>query len=147
MLLLRRTPGGGPHAPGTWHAAPGHNLDAEASAQIGELAEVGEMGEMGEIAISGGLVNIGYLNSPALTASRFVVLERAGDDQGQADAGVQCSGVAPPADKCLWFLTGDLGRWDADGTLHFGGRVDRQLKIRGMRIEPREIEVRLMSRM
>jgi thioesterase domain-containing protein/acyl carrier protein len=44
----------------------------------------------------------------------------------------------------LW-LSGDLARWDADFLLHHAGRADRQLKIRGMRVEPGEIEAALRS--
>jgi acyl-coenzyme A synthetase/AMP-(fatty) acid ligase len=58
----------------------------------------------------------GYLNRPDLTAERFTTgAERA-------------------------YRTGDLGRWRADGALEFGGRLDGQIKLRGYRIEPEEIE-------
>ena len=42
------------------------------------------------------------------------------------------------------YKSGDLGRWLPDGTIEYLGRIDRQLKIRGHRIEPAEIEVELM---
>ena len=44
-----------------------------------------------------------------------------------------------------WYRTGDSAYWDASGFLHYVGRIDRQLKIRGVRIEPAEIESALVS--
>jgi non-ribosomal peptide synthetase component F len=69
--------------------------------------------EDGEILISGAGLALGYLGDPELTAARF--------------AGGR-------------YRTGDRGVLDDDGLLHFRGRVDRQVKIRGHRIEPAEIE-------
>ncbi len=78
-------------------------------------------GEAGEIYVGGPGVARGYLGQPALTAELFL------PDRG----GVPGSRM---------YRTGDLGRRLPDGTLEVAGRVDRQLKVRGFRVEPSEIE-------
>ena len=74
----------------------------------------------GEIVISGEGVAQGYLGMPDLTADRFRI---DGSRRGS-----------------VYYRTGDIGRWTAEGELEFRGRVDRQIKLRGFRIEPGEIE-------
>jgi amino acid adenylation domain-containing protein/thioester reductase-like protein len=78
-------------------------------------------GTDGEICIGGPGIARGYLGRPALTAERFLP---------DADGG---SGAR-------MYRTGDLGRWDANDGLVITGRTDRQLKVRGFRVEPGEVE-------
>ena len=83
------------------------------------------IGVTGELAIGGVGVAEGYVGQPALTAERFF-----------ADP------FSPDANGRL-YQTGDAVRYRADGALEFLGRVDRQIKVNGIRIEPGEIEVTL----
>ncbi|XP_065841586.1 phosphinothricin tripeptide synthase PhsB-like [Oscarella lobularis] len=85
------------------------------------------VGCAGEIYVGGrGVSARGYLNRPGLTAGRFIA---------------NPFGARP----LILYRTGDLGRWLADGTIEFIGRVDDQLKIRGMRVEPAEIESAILD--
>lgn len=92
---------------------------------VDEQAQVLPDGEIGELCITGIGVARGYLNNPRLTAERFV--------EHPTEPGVRM------------YKTGDLARMLEDGNVEYHGRVDYQVKIRGLRIELGEIEACVLA--
>ncbi|MDP1708090.1 MAG: amino acid adenylation domain-containing protein, partial [Gammaproteobacteria bacterium] len=84
------------------------------------------VGVPGEICVAGVQVGRGYLHRPDLTAERFI--PNPFDQTGKP-----------------MYCTGDMGLYREDGTIEFLGRLDHQVKIRGVRIEPGEIEAQILS--
>ncbi|MGD2085953.1 MAG: amino acid adenylation domain-containing protein [Candidatus Aminicenantes bacterium] len=105
------------------------------------------VGVPGELYIGGIQVGRGYLNRPQLTAERFVL---AHSSWLIADRKATVGALKSPMSYQLStmsyiYQTGDLARWLSDGNIEFLGRVDTQVKVRGFRVEPGEIESRLMD--
>ncbi|KAB1928236.1 AMP-binding protein [Micromonospora noduli] len=80
-----------------------------------------EPGDVGELFIAGDRLANGYVGDPEETNRRFVTMDL-------------------PVGRRRVYRSGDLGRWETPGVLFFAGRADRQVKVRGRRIEPERVE-------
>ncbi len=98
----------------------GHPIDNTQIAIVNSAMQVQPLGVPGEMLIGGDGVSSGYLNRGDLTAEKFV--------------------PGPVGFSGQFYRTGDLARRFADGSIECLGRIDHQIKVRGFRIEPGEIE-------
>ncbi|MGH7506105.1 MAG: amino acid adenylation domain-containing protein [Longimicrobiales bacterium] len=92
---------------------------------LDEGSSVVPAGVAGEICIGGRGLARGYRRQPELTEERFI------------------QDPLRPAERL--YRTGDRGRWRSDGVLEYLGRTDQQVKVRGVRIEPGEVEAALLA--
>lgn len=84
-------------------------------------------GVVGELHLGGVQLADGYWQDPVLTDARFPALK------------------VPGRIATRWYRSGDLAMIDAAGVLHYRGRIDRQVKLRGYRVELQEIEAQLRA--
>jgi amino acid adenylation domain-containing protein len=98
------------------------NTTAYVFSRHGQLQPIGVPGEL---FVGGAGIGPGYLNNPEQTAASFVTVAATGNEK--------------------LYRTGDIVSWREDGALHFVGRRDSQIKIRGLRVEIGEIEKHLLS--
>jgi amino acid adenylation domain-containing protein len=104
---------------GAAHRPIGRPLPHAPVALLDENLREVPVGEPGEMYVGGRQVAAGYLNQPDLTRERF---------------------VAVPGLPGRWYRSGDRARTDAQGWLHYIGRLDDQVKIRGFRIELGDVD-------
>jgi len=105
----------------------GHPLPQTQALVLNEQQQLCGFGEPGEIVIRTPFRSFGYINNAEENRSRFVGNFWRDDDTD------------------LLYRTGDRGRYRLDGSLEIIGRIDNQLKIRGVRIEPEEVEAALAA--
>ncbi len=98
------------------------NTTAYVFSRHGQLQPIGVPGEL---FVGGAGIGPGYLNNAEQTAASFVTVATTGNEK--------------------LYRTGDIVSWREDGTLHFVGRRDNQIKVRGLRVEIGEIEKQLLS--
>ncbi len=111
---------------GDAHVSIGQVWEETADLILNPEGEVVTDGTAGELLISSSTMMEGYWNRPDLTARRFY--RAAGDPE-----------------STLYYRTGDRVQRDATGNLHFLGRIDNQVKVRGYRIELDAVESKLLA--
>ncbi|AGL14998.1 non-ribosomal peptide synthetase [Actinoplanes sp. N902-109] len=116
----------GPAEPDPLDSGAGTNIGRPLDMQVYLTGPDGRLvppGVPGEIRTGGPGLSAGYLGRPDLTAERFT------------------ANPYDPAGPATLFRTGDLARFRGDGQLEYLGRADAQVKVRGQRVEPAEVEL------
>jgi amino acid adenylation domain-containing protein/thioester reductase-like protein len=111
----------------TWPLTIGRPVDNTQVYVLDEYREPVGVGVVGEIYVGGHGVGAGYVGDPGATSAAFL-----------RDPFV-------PGRNRRIYRTGDRGRWRADGRLEYWGRQDEQINLRGFRIEPGDVEARLLE--
>ncbi|MEU0725934.1 amino acid adenylation domain-containing protein [Streptomyces sp. NPDC006140] len=114
-------------APDQWEPVPpvGRPVDNVRVVLLDRHGEPVPQGVAAEVCVSGPCLALGYLGQDELTAAHFV--------------------PDPHRPGERMYRTGDLARYRGDGAIEYLGRIDHQVKVRGFRVEPGEVEAALLS--
>jgi amino acid adenylation domain-containing protein len=104
----------------------GRGIDGAQLLVLGREGRLAGIGELGEIHVRTPYLSLGYRGDEEMTRARFTTNPFTGD----------------PGDRL--YQTGDLGRFLPGGEVELAGRADSQVKLRGLRIEPGEVEAALL---
>ncbi|KAF6815188.1 nonribosomal peptide synthase [Colletotrichum sojae] len=115
---------------------PGPSDEAVPEQSRSRPMRLGPLGCLGELVIEGPILAEGYAGDPELTAKRFIL------SSSLAGEFCQATGCRP---ETRLYRTGDLVRQNSDGSLLFVGRMDSQVKVRGVSVEVEAIEHHILE--
>ena len=127
----------GPYEPRSKGVSIGYGTGAVTwVVDAGDVNQLVPVGAVGELCIEGPIVGWGYLHDKEKTVAAYI------NDPSWLTKG---NGAAHPGRQGRLYMTGDLVRYNDDGSLVFVGRKDTQVKIRGQRVELGDIESNVMA--
>jgi hypothetical protein len=140
-----------PDDPANWVVRPavGKPIDNTQMFILDRIGQPVPIGVIGELHIGGDCLARGYLGRAELTAEKFIpdpfAVGRVSHAPGLDISSPSARGdTRPTPDACpRMYRTGDQARWLENGDIEFVGRVDHQIKIRGYRVEPNDVEAAL----